>query len=396
MTETVVKTKGQVLGKVTEALNTTILFDSPTKELTFLAMCSAFGDDPLNVIMRADAATGKSWIALECAKFFPRVPQYVERIDYSSPMALIHEFGTYNKEDHTHYIDWNRKILLFKDQPHTLVLDRLKTVMSHDERTANIRITEKTKGGRNITKHAVIEGIPAIIFCTAQSRFDEQLTSRCILLSPSTDSEKLKAIRRMQAEEFENPVEYQTKLLTDPTRKWLEERLQLCIKHATGIRISIPDAQYLTEQFNDLAGFSPRGTRDYRKVVSTVKTLTWLNFDDREKKSVGVSETLLADQSDVDHALGLWEPILKPNLRGISPSTYEFYQYVVMNAWQNAESIDYRAIRQSYYTYYGRPVGRYKCEKLGEELQDAGLIIIEYQGRKVYWEKPQQTEQTTL
>nr|MDO8133732.1 hypothetical protein [Candidatus Njordarchaeum guaymaensis] len=47
---------------------------------------------------------------------------------------------------------------------------------------------------------------------------------------------------------------------------------------------------------------------------------------------------------------------------------------------ENTDAVDYRAIRQSYYTYYNRPIGRYKAEKLGEELQDAGLIIVEYQG----------------
>jgi len=55
----------------------------------------------------------------------------------------------------------------------------------------------------------------------------------------------------MQAEEFENLIEYQNRLLTNRDRKRLKERVQLCIDYARGLPISIPDAQHLTEEFNE-------------------------------------------------------------------------------------------------------------------------------------------------
>jgi hypothetical protein len=135
---------------------------------------------------------------------------------YVSPTAFFHEAGillpdpTYNpsewssevsdeekKEAMKHgrkiiWIDLEKKILIFLDQPHDQLLQRLRPLLSHDQKIIVHEITDRTTRGRLHTKKVWIQGFPTVNFCTAKYSMEDQERTRLTLLGPETTEEKLR------------------------------------------------------------------------------------------------------------------------------------------------------------------------------------------------------------
>ena len=112
---------------ISSTLNATIKHYSSSKLATFLSMISTYGRDyPLNCIFKADTSTGKSWIALETASLFPQEDLMV--LMKASPSSFYHLYGKQDEDGMIH-VDLDRKLVIFKDQPHDLLLDELKPLM---------------------------------------------------------------------------------------------------------------------------------------------------------------------------------------------------------------------------------------------------------------------------
>ncbi|MGQ9469816.1 MAG: hypothetical protein ACUVTD_08395 [Nitrososphaerales archaeon] len=78
-------------------LGTTIKHDNTNKLITFLCMLSAYTENSqFNVSFRAPSSTGKSYIPIELAQYFPQ--EDVILIAYSSPTAFYHDAGTWNEK----------------------------------------------------------------------------------------------------------------------------------------------------------------------------------------------------------------------------------------------------------------------------------------------------------
>ena len=65
---------------------------------------------------------------------------------------FFHEQGEYDKQKNSIKIDLSRKIIIFLDQPHTALLERLRPLLSHDEKEMQSKITDKGYQGGNKTK----------------------------------------------------------------------------------------------------------------------------------------------------------------------------------------------------------------------------------------------------
>jgi hypothetical protein len=166
-----------------DTLGITTNQDKANKVVTFLCQLSAYTENAqFNVSYNAPSSTGKSYIPTEIASLFPK--EDVIELAYCSPTAFFHDVGKYDKAFNGYKIDLSRKILIFLDQPHNDLLARLRPLLSHDRKEINLKITDKSQKMGLRTKNILIRGYPAVIFCTAGLRIDEQEATRFLLLSP--------------------------------------------------------------------------------------------------------------------------------------------------------------------------------------------------------------------
>src|SRR3990167_5639497 len=144
-----------------------------------------------NISYNAPSSTGKSYIPTEIARLLPE--EDVLEIGYCSPTAFFHDVGEQDEKNKGRIlVDLSRKILIFLDQPHTQLLERLRPLLSHDKKEISIKITDKNQKQGLRTKNVVLRGFPSVIFCTAGLRIDEQEATRFLLLSPEINQEKIR------------------------------------------------------------------------------------------------------------------------------------------------------------------------------------------------------------
>src|SRR3989344_3711775 len=225
--------------QILEVLEATIKEDKINKILTFYGEISAYTEEEqLNISNQAPSSTGKSYIPMEIADLFPQ--QDVFMIGYCSPTAFFHDKGFYDKETNTIHIDLERKILVFLDQPHTLLLQHLRPLLSHDKKEIQLKITDKSQKAGLRTKNVIVRGYPAVIFCSAGLKLDEQEATRFLMLSPETTKSKIKSGILEKIKKSSNKTKYLNELNKDPKRKQLKERIEK-IKEANVSEILIPE-----------------------------------------------------------------------------------------------------------------------------------------------------------
>jgi hypothetical protein len=189
--------------ELADILSSTIKEDRVNKVITFLIMLGTYTEEEQsNEMFRAESTTGKSYIPLEIALYFPE--EDIKKIGFASPTSFFHEFGervkgektitTENGEtktvSHTYYnIDMSKKIYIFKDMPSTQLLERLRSLLSHDEKKLQIQFTNKNEKSGFRTMHIEILGYTTVMFCTATGNvLDMQESTRFFVLSPQTEA----------------------------------------------------------------------------------------------------------------------------------------------------------------------------------------------------------------
>jgi hypothetical protein len=114
---------------IEDITGSTIKRDNTNKAITFLCMLLNYTDhDQTNIGYLAEASSGKSYIPLELATYFPS--KDVMKIGYASPTSFFHDLGEWlpdprdtrdveeEKKRKIVKIDLSQKILIFMDQPH--------------------------------------------------------------------------------------------------------------------------------------------------------------------------------------------------------------------------------------------------------------------------------------
>jgi Toprim-like len=175
---------------IIETLSSVIKYDDINKLIVFLGMLSAYTEDSqLNIMMNAQSSSGKSYIPLEISNLFPE--DSVVKLHYVSPSAFFHEEARYDEDLWKNVVNLDRKILIFIDQQRSELLERLRPLLSHDQKLLESKIVDKSSSGGNMTKTIFIKWYPGVIFCTTLSKLDEQEATRFILLSPEIHQEKI-------------------------------------------------------------------------------------------------------------------------------------------------------------------------------------------------------------
>jgi hypothetical protein len=363
-----------------EALGVTVKKDDINKVITFLAMLSAFtDDDQINISFRAESSTGKSYIPLEVAALFPE--DRVVKIAYSSPTAFFHDKGVWNEEKEMITINLENKILIFLDQPHNQLLERLRPLLSHDQKELVVKITDKREKLGLRTKNVRIIGYPAVIFCTGRLALDEQEATRLILLSPEVSQEKLREAVHLKILKEADERAFKEYVERDPKRKALKERIKR-IAELKVAEIIVPDPDKVFQRFvSSRRILKPRHARDAGRLMALVKVLALLNYMHRKVEKNGEWITIYASEKDVETAFQLYEQVAEPQELNLSPFVYEVFKQVIEPLAREKSVTDIIQgptrveIMKRFLEVFGRPLSRTVWEReIVPALEAAGLL----------------------
>jgi len=386
--------KPTTLEEITEILNTTIKKDEKNKVLTFLTMLLTYTDsDQTNIGFNSESSTGKSYIPLELSWYFPK--EDVIKYGYVSPTAFFHEAGvllpdpTQLEPEHSDdpeeqkeiekkrrkiiWIDLEKKILIFLDQPHDQLLQRLRPLLSHDEKVIVHEITDRSKRGGLMTKKVWIQGYPSVIFCTAKFSMDEQERTRMILLSPETTKEKIREAIMLKIEKDSDKDAFQKYMESNPQRNWLKARV-IDIKQEGIKNIIIPEDlkhkiqnKFLDEHENLI----PRHQRDIGRLMAMVKAHCLLNLWNRERKD----ENIIATETDVNEGFRIYEEVAKSNEIGLPPEVYNIFKELEPEIPESG--IRRKDFLKLYFEKFHRTLGNKRFKEITDLGSTVGIISEE-------------------
>ncbi|OGM61520.1 hypothetical protein A2961_04195 [Candidatus Woesebacteria bacterium RIFCSPLOWO2_01_FULL_39_21] len=355
-------------------LGLTIKRDETNKIITFLAQLSAYTEDSqINISFNAPSSTGKSFIPLEIVSLFPE--EDVIKLGNCSPTAFYHEQGEYDKATNTIKVDLSRRILIFLDQPSTQLLERTRSLLSHDEKIIKAKITDKNQKGGNRTKTVAIKGFPAVIFCTAGLRLDEQEATRFLLLSPEISYEKIREAIYEKIKKEVDSKNYKDITERDPDRRLLKERIQ-AIKEANVKEIKIGSPDLIQELFfKNIKQPKPRHQRDIARVISLIKVLALLNLWFRETDG----EAIIANDEDIKEAFKIWGAISESQELNLPPYVLNLYKDVILEAYSAVKGgLNRQEIMKKHFEVYGRFLPDWQLRQwIIPTLETSGLITQE-------------------
>ena len=373
--------------ELVEILGLTIKQDEENKIVTFLCELSAYTENAqFNISYNAPSSTGKSYIPTEIARLLPE--EDVLELAYCSPTAFFHDVGEWNKDMKGYVVDLSRKILIFLDQPHTQLLERLRPLLSHDKKEISVKITDKSQKFGLKTKNVLLKGYPSVIFCTAGLRIDEQEATRFLLLSPEVNREKIRQGILESIKKEADADSYKSWLDENPERKLLKERIR-AIK-LEGIReINIANYQKVVDRFlSENKVLKPRHQRDIKRLTSLIKSFALINLWWRGRNGT----TITANEDDIEQAFKVWDAISVSQELNLPPYIYNLYQEVILKAWNEKNGnrsegfieatgllgLSRQELLQKHFEVYGRMLDTNQLrQQILPMLETAGLIVQE-------------------
>lgn len=362
---------------VIDVLGLTIKQDNHNKLATFLCELSAYtASSQFNISFNAPSSTGKSYIPTEVAQLFPK--EDVVEIGYCSPTSFFHDNGRYNKEREGTEIDLSRKILIFLDQPHTQLLERLRPLLSHDKKEMTVKITDKSQRMGMKTKTIFIKGFPAVIFCSAGILIDEQEGTRFLLLSPEANREKVHQGIHEKILRETDPQAYYRALEDNTARALLKERI-LAIRNEHVEEILLPDDGMIEQVFMEgKAYLKPRHQRDIGRFIAFVRMFALLNMWFRERKDGAI----MANRTDIREAIELWRVLSESQEYNLPPYVFDLYKHVILEAFREKNrgsgmilGLTKQDILKKYQAVHGRFLEDWRLrQQIMPLLEASGLI----------------------
>jgi len=325
--------------------------------------------------MAGEASGGKSYLALEIASYFPEEVKMT--IGTSSPAAFIHDIGKWDEELKVVRIDLRNKIIILLDQPHYMLLQRLRALLSHDVKDLLFKITDRTKSGQHRTKNVVITGFPTFVFCSAKLNLEEQELTRVFILSPETSQEKLNESLRLLAAKIGNREAFKQWTENHPQRKLLKDRIK-ALRSAIIREVLVQDEETIYNQFTQKhPRLAPRHQRDFPRILALIKAHALLNFAHREKPA-GNDRTIVATTEDEEAAFKLYGMIAESNELGLAPEVFEIYTQVLKPLLRERQLATRQQFLNAYYNHFGRFLNETRMrQEILPPLEAKGLIIQE-------------------
>jgi hypothetical protein len=370
--------------KVADILGITVKRDSANKKVLFAAMLLTYTDEEqINVLMAAESSAGKSYLPIEISQYFPERDVII--LGGASPTSFFHEisggeFAIWDPEKKQSIVNLANKILIFLDQPHVLLLERLRPFLSHDQKRIKYKVSDRSQKSGLRTKTIILVGFSSVFFCTASFTLDQQERTRNWQLSPETDVEKVKDALTLLLDKKSNRQAFRDKLASDPERQALMKRV-LDVKNSGVHDVEIPQ-ELKNRIHNDWEAKHPnpipRHIRDMDRFLSLVKARALLNW--RLRQSAG-SGRILAEAEDLEEASTLYAEISEANELGLAPQVFEIFRQVIQPIGTASPNIivgvTKRDILREYFRLYHRPLPLKRLEKEVLPPLDASGLIAE-------------------
>lgn len=357
--------------ELTGILSTTIKNDVPSKLIAFCAMLlSQTTDDQFNIGFQAESSTGKSYIPLELAAYFPK--ERTEIIAGATPTAFFYEYGEWDDEKKVRTINKEGKIMVFTDMPDYRLMAKLRSFLSHDEKELTFKSTNKIKGAGNRAETVILRGYASVIFCTANINPDEQEKTRLMLLSPETDEEKIDEALALLVLKKGDRQKFTDAILNTKERQWLKDRIRAI--YASGIRdVIIEDAEatVLRKFKEDRKHRIARHMRDLPRIMALIKAHALFNCFTRTGKT---ATAILATEDDIQAGFRLYSCIESSNELGLSPYLYSIYINVMQPLLSEGQAATTKEILKKFYDVRHKYLNRDGLEEILRQLETSGFI----------------------
>ncbi len=409
------KEKGRPLIQIEQYLKSKIKNDSKLVRKITWCCFSAYTSNPINLGIMAPTSEGKTYATVKVSEIFPK--DDVISVGRMSPTALIHQNGirvdenlnpidskiesleyeianTEDKETRTqakkeieellktakNLIDLKGKILLFLDAPDIKLWDVLKPILSHDMEQITFKTTQ-TDGSLKV-KESIIQGWPAVIFCSAKNeakdRIWDEIETRFDITSPNTSVKKYKAANTYTALKMGTPSFASSLVGDDEDEKYAKFHVgkikeQLC-KLNKDNPVWSPFNKIIAESFPTRDGSS---MRHFNRFTAYCNLSTMINASQKYKiifqTKDGKKEIyLISDLSDIDTAIEMIG-----DLSAIPPTLVNFVNDIFIPATTavDTEGVTTQQLAEKYIVVYKKDITAKKIlESFIKPLNNYGIV----------------------
>ena len=381
--------------ELTEILGSTIKKDDVTKINVFLDMVLTYTErDQQNAGLIAASSTGKSYIPLELAPYFP--DRDVIKLGYASPTAFFHEWGLWirdprlpplcdgyeesedeeekkkrQQKENLTVIDLHQKILIFLDSPHSELLKNLRSLLSHDDKYIEQRITDRSQKSGMRTRKILLIGYPTVLFCSANTVLDEQEKTRLNLYSPESSQEKLREAIAYKIHKDGDRNLFEKQIADDPKRTLLQIRIA-DIKRMDFRNITISEELQaeINQKFIEMhQTLQARHQRDIGRLLAKIKAFAILNYHSRKHDTNG---NLEVNREDVINGFAQYETYRESNEIGLPPEFYNAFLDMKEDFLNPGLTID--EYQKEYFKNFKILLGRDKARAYLKAYTTVGLL----------------------
>ena len=177
----------------------------------------------------------------------------------------------------------------------------------------------------------------------------------------------------MKIEKESDREAFQKRLLEDPNRKALKERVE-AIKAARIKYIKIPEdkrSQICKQFLEDHKFLIPRHQRDITRLLAMIKAHALLNFMNRKREG----DAIIVNDDDVAEGFKLYYGIAEANELGLPPEIFRVFMQLKPFLEDRENGINRKEFQQWYYNTYHKVIGRDRVSDILKILDGAGLVV---------------------
>ena len=377
--------------------------------IVFFTALSAY-HKPLNLGLKAESGSGKTYSTLETIKFFP--DEDIQIIGSQSPKVISHEHGLRKTADgeiidednapvkplkrdypedyderikeyyeqkklweeklkNSYYeVDIRNKCLAFLESINLETFKMFKTTMSHDHDYIDHKYVDE-KGKIHVTR---LVGAPAMIFNSVDNSYVEEFATRTFTATPSTRPEKIEESMQISNRKSCYPWIYEKEQFNRGLMKEYIRKIRYFMNKGR-IRVATPfDGLY--------EGFSKEATRDMRdfnKFLELLPSTAIFKLFQRPIIMLNGNRYLIPTIQDALDAKAAFDSIIETTKTSTDNRIIEFYHKVVKNHEHGSTAED---LTDQYNKGRKRPLSVKRIREWLQRLEEIGYVDIRDAGHE--------------
>ena len=332
-------------------------FDDHVIKTVFHAAVSAYAS-PLNLALKAESGSGKSYGTIETIKFLPcedvlligsqspkvishengvkktadgrlfeEIPEpckpeksdYPDNVEYNSAYTrFFDELKAYRKlQDNCFYeVDLRGKIIVFLESVNPETFKMLKATMSHDNDYIDHKYVDD-KGRVHVTR---LIGSPVLIFNSLDSEYMSEFATRTLTISPNTTKEKIADAMRISEEKACFPWLFSSDRLN---KVIIQQYLAKIRDNLKAGNIKTIDPFYgVIEAFSKS---QPRDMRDFNKFLELMPSYAMVKLFQRPIIVINKQRYLVPTIQDFLDAKAVFDSVSETTKTGTEQRIISFY-----------------------------------------------------------------------